>query len=344
MDSLIIALVMEIFRELWIKGKLVIRDISQFLKIREYLLSSQYLVNFITRYCYFRIFENDDTIRYPINLNWIFVEVRLLSNYPIVPLIPLLIPTNLDKHIILPINTVTNLDCIEAANQIQYLMIHGRNGAGKSSSMKLIFKECLMGREGSYKHELVPVFISADRFISPDINLLNLIEAEFLIANFPYAHEFTEEALKKGKLLIIIDGIDQIPEQENNINLKRQAITHIHDFIHMYRNNRFILSCCTQNKHIYNNRFNNFTEMLIADWNNYQILSFIQNWSIVNHWPVGAAENLWIILQETMNYPSQNLVRTPLYLTFICIKYQSLQPPFANNGNFLNDLDFSQEL
>ncbi|MBD2364882.1 NACHT domain-containing protein [Anabaena minutissima FACHB-250] len=341
MESLIIALFMAIFRELWVKGKIAIKDIRQFLEIREYILSSQYLVNFITRCCYFRVFENDDTLRYPINLYLIFVEVRLLSNYPIMSLIALPVPANLDEQMILPVNPVTNLDFIEAANQIQYLIINGKKGAGKSSSLKLIFKECLMGREGSYIHELIPVLINADRFISPDINLLNLIEAEFLIANFPYAHEFTEEALNKGKLLIIIDGIDQIPEQENNINIKRQAITHIHDFIHMYRNNRFILSSCTQNRHIYNNRFSHFTEMQLADWNNYQIFSFIQNWSVINYWPVGAAENLWILLQESTNSQAQELFRIPLYLTLICIKYQSLHPPFANNRNFLNDLEFS---
>ena len=172
---------------------------------------------------------------------------------------------------------------------------------------------------------------------------MNLIEAEFIIANLPYAHEFTEEALQKGKLLIIIDGIDQIPKQENNINIQRQAITHINDFIDMYKKNRFILSCRTENMDVYNNRFSNFTEMQVADWNNYQIFSFIQNWSSIERWPVGAAENLWILLKESMNNQAQNLVRIPLYLTFICIRYQSLQPPFANNHNFLNDLDFPYE-
>jgi predicted NACHT family NTPase len=230
---------------------------------------------------------------------------------------------------------------IEIVRDTKHLIVLGQPGTGKSTYLKYVGLESLRGKEGNFGHRVIPVFVDVQRLKMPDNNIFNMIEKKFIDAQFLYPREFTQTALEQGNLLILIDGIDLIPEkQESNEYNRQQGINHIQDFIDRYGQNRFILSCRTQYRHIYRHRFSSFKERELANFNDRQIQDFICRWfNFPQNLDPIAGNNLWRLLQTTTNEKARNLARIPLYLAYICIQYQYLSP---TDGNFLDDLDFTQ--
>ncbi|BAY67145.1 signal transduction protein (plasmid) [Calothrix brevissima NIES-22] len=152
---------------------------------------------------------------------------------------------------------------IKVANDKQYLMVLGSPGTGKSTFLRKMGLEALKGQEGGFKHNCIPVFIELKRFTSSDINIENIISKEFRICGVPEPDKFTSKALEEGRLLILLDGLDEVPTK-NSTNV----ITNIQDFVENYNKNRFIVSCRNAAYH-YN--FRRFTDVVIADFGDIQI-------------------------------------------------------------------------
>ncbi len=183
-------------------------------------------------------------------------------------------------------------DGIKIANGNQYLMVLGQPGAGKSTFLKRIGLAALQDREdrsrhqiqtklpglksGSsatpllpqgttvpqaeelYTHALMPVLIELKRCDSEQIDLVGKIQAELEICGFESAEKLTQTLLTKGGMLILLDGLDEIPSQYLD-----RAITQIQDFVNKYKRNRFIISCRTA---AYQGGFNNLVNVEMADF------------------------------------------------------------------------------
>ncbi len=208
-------------------------------------------------------------------------------------------------------------DGIAVANQQQYLMVLGVPGAGKSTFLRKIGLEALKGKgnQSEFPHECIPVFIELKQF-TDEINIEETIREEFGLCQLPFAEEFTTKALQQGKLLILLDGLDEVPT--NNMDL---AILQIQNFVDKYQKNRFITSCRTA---AYRRNFRQFQEVAIADFDDTQIHTFIQNWfsSEVDR-KAGTAEKCWKLINTQES--TKELARTPLLLTFLCLVYDASQ-------------------
>ncbi|MDJ0581071.1 NACHT domain-containing protein [Crocosphaera sp.] len=216
---------------------------------------------------------------------------------------------------------------ITVANEQQYLMVIGEPGAGKSTFLRKMGLEALKSRKGSYKHSCIPVFIELKKFTEEDINIKKMIIDEFDICKFPEAEESVEKLLDKGKLLILLDGLDEVPTK----NLDR-VINKIQDFVDKHDKNRFIISCRTA---AYNNWFRRFTDVLMAEFNDQQIEQFINNWFKTElDRETNTAENCWNLLQKDEYKGAKELAQTPLLLTFLCLTYDKTQS-FPNNRSVL---------
>lgn len=221
-----------------------------------------------------------------------------------------------------------NKDGITVANKNQYLMVLGRPGAGKSTFLRKIGLEALMGKkEGGFKHECIPVFLELKRFNTDEIDLKKSIAEEFQNFGFPASEEFATKALEQGKLLVLLDGLDEVPKNHLNV-----VIESIHDFVNQYDKNRFIASCRIA---AYRSSFNRFTDIELADFDDAQIQQFIHNWfqSELDK-QSGTAEKCWEILNEPSNIAAKELAQTPLLLTFLCLVYDRSQS-FPNNRSTL---------
>ena len=224
-------------------------------------------------------------------------------------------------------------DGITIAKEKQYLMVLGGPGVGKSTFLRKLGLEALKGQQGELQHNQIPVFIELKTFRSKTIDLNTIIDNEFKICGFPDAQAFTELSLKQGKLLVLLDGLDEVPT--DNVN---QVIEHIEAFTTQHDKNTFVASCRTA---AYRSSFKQFTDVTIADFSNGQIKQFIQRWfhSELDQ-EADTANQYWQLLKRPENQAAKELAQTPLLLTFLCLIYERKQMlPNQRSTLYENALD-----
>ncbi|MGB5634521.1 MAG: NACHT domain-containing protein, partial [Waterburya sp.] len=166
----------------------------------------------------------------------------------------------------------TDEDGIIVANNNQYLMVLAGPGAGKSTFLRRVGLEALKGERGKFEHRCIPVMLELKRFDKPQVNLIEAIAQEFSHFGFPPSTEFVVKALETGKLLVLFDGLDEVPKEQFH-----KVIDSIDAMVAQYEHNRFIASCriaayrrgsCLQN----------FKDIEVAEFDERQIRQFIDNW------------------------------------------------------------------
>ncbi|MFG6105611.1 NACHT domain-containing protein [Leptothoe sp. EHU-05/26/07-4] len=209
-------------------------------------------------------------------------------------------------------------DGITIAKEKQYLMVLGGPGVGKSTFLRKLGLEALKGQQGQLQREQIPVFIELKTFRRKTIDLAAVIAKEFKICGFPNARDFTKLSLDQGKLLILLDGLDEVPTE--NVN---QIIDNIESFAIQHDKNTFIASCRTA---AYRSSFQQFTDVTIADFDDEQIEQFTQRWfnSELDQ-QTDTANKYWKLLQQSNNKAVKELAHTPLLLTFLCLVYEREQ-------------------
>ncbi|MDJ0681429.1 MAG: NACHT domain-containing protein, partial [Xenococcaceae cyanobacterium MO_167.B52] len=216
---------------------------------------------------------------------------------------------------------------IDVANEKQYLMVLGAPGAGKSTFLRKIGLDALKRNKQGYKHNCIPVFLELKRFIADEINIKEIIIKEFEICGFPKAEQIATKALEKGKLLILLDGLDEVPTKKLN-----SVIDTIQDFVDSYDKNRFIISCRTA---FYQSSFTRFTDVEMADFDDNQIEQYINNWfNSESDIQENTATNCWSLLKQTEYKAAKELAKTPLLLTFLCLVYDKSET-FPDNRSEL---------
>ncbi|MGZ8219791.1 NACHT domain-containing protein [Methylomagnum sp.] len=210
------------------------------------------------------------------------------------------------------------VDGVKLANEKAFLMVLGQPGAGKSTFLRRIGLEALKGKEGKYEHALFPVLLELRRYPAGKLDLEQAIAKELGNCGFREPEESTKRLLEKGRLLVLLDGLDEIPSQHQSA-----VIDHIQDFVDQHHTNRFIASCRTA---AYQSRFRRFTDVLMADFDNEQIKQFINNWfSSARHCEADTAARCWDTLNEPDNAAAKELAQNPLLLTLLCITFEADQ-------------------
>lgn len=213
---------------------------------------------------------------------------------------------------------------MDVANAEQYLCVLGGPGIGKTTYLRKIGLEALLSGEGQYQHKLIPVFLELKNFTNPGLNLKDEITHEFDICGFPDAPESTEKALNEGNLLILLDGLDEVPSK--NVN---RVINAIKDLSDRYAKNRFMVSCRIAAYYSYLKGLRN---VAIAEFTKEQMSQFISNWfladpnpSLTTEQKIQNGSDCWQQLQDSASIPTEELSQTPLLLTFICLAYRNSQ-------------------
>ena len=227
-------------------------------------------------------------------------------------------------------NNYIKHDGIKIANEFDRLIVLGDPGIGKTTFLRKVGLEVLKGEQGIYRHTKIPVFLELKRLNSPDLDLEAFIAAEFESCGFPSAEGFTKKALKKGYLLILFDGLDEVPSDNLDIVIQK-----IQDLVDQYSDNRFIASCRIAAYHTYFKRVNT---VAILEFDDDQIKKFIINWfSSELDQQNQTAQQCWDLLQKPENKGSKELAQSPLLLTFLCMVYNKSMTFPSNRTTLYED-------
>jgi hypothetical protein len=217
---------------------------------------------------------------------------------------------------------------IDIVNKEQYLNVLGSPGTGKTTFLKRIGLEALLPKTekkldnkhlttiSQFKHDCIPVLVELNRFKNEEVDIHDIIKDGFITCDFPESDSFVDKCLEHGKLLILLDGLDEVPDDKIDL-----VIEHIQNFSNKYKKNRFITSCRTA---FYKSYFRNFTDVEISDFDDNQIRKFIQNWFSNEYDAKYSTASQFINLLFGKKHESTlELARTPLLLTFLCLSYDS---------------------
>jgi predicted NACHT family NTPase len=201
---------------------------------------------------------------------------------------------------------------ITIANDQAKLLISGKPGTGKTTFLKHLAVDC---SNDQFQPGLIPVFIELRRIRSPEWKLLDAISAELELDD----QQQTQALLQHGKLLILMDGFDEVPTNNLRCTVQEQVLELTQK--PQYASNRFILTCRTQ---IINVPPQGFTSVEVADFNPEQVETFVRNWFCASGETKTAITQRWqIFATATRNSPAlQELTKTPMLLSLICWVFQ----------------------
>lgn len=209
------------------------------------------------------------------------------------------------------------LDIYEILKKTQYrrMMVKGDPGSGKSVLLKNIAFKYGVGQL-ILPDNPVPVRLELNTLKSKDLDEDGLVGklVESLKENgFPNPDSFVRNGLKKGKLMLLLDGFDEIPS-----DIRFEAARVIRGIL---RNNPECRALITCRKAVYDDEFNNELDHNVLDisgFTDYQIRSFLQSWQP----RIPKRKSVSQLMQALYERPNiKILARNPLLLTIIAYLY-----------------------
>jgi len=188
------------------------------------------------------------------------------------------------------------------------LFVLGRPGAGKSTFMRKAVFECCHGRINK-----TPIIISLKEWSDSNLTLIQYIVDEFGVCGFPATEPFLQTLLSAGNALLLLDGLDEVPEVGGK---RAQAIAQINKIAKTYPSSSIVITCRTAATAF---TLDLFFYAEIADLLPQQQTALISNWfaeapktrqSILESWSDPNVKGL------------TDLAKTPLLLALFCLAYE----------------------
>ena len=207
---------------------------------------------------------------------------------------------------------------LQAVEQHSKLMVLGKPGAGKTTFLKYLAMQCI---EGLFQNNQVPWFITLKDFAesSKEPNLLEYTAQQLLSYGVTDASEKVSQLLRHGKAFILLDGLDEVREDDTE-----RVLQQIQDFSNEFHTNQFVITCRIAAKEY---TFEQFTEVEVADFDDKQIKTFVTKW--FQHKKDNDASKQFMQQLES-NKPIKELANNPLLLTLLCLE-------FGDSGDFPSD-------
>ncbi len=86
----------------------------------------------------------------------------------------------------------------------------GGPGTGKTTLMKSLVTSVIHGRANETLNALIPVFVVLRKLATKQQSVKEAIVAAFADFHFPGADKFVDSVLREGRMLIVLDGLDEV--------------------------------------------------------------------------------------------------------------------------------------
>lgn len=298
-----------IFKSIWENKDEAYKLLSHRVNQVIFYASEAYKENFISRHGFIR----QEELKPSMCLNELYINPLFIDQ------VELKHPTNkpLAPYQELDYISELQLNCngFELSQNYPLLILKGEPGIGKTTFLKKLGLSVL-GDESLSKvlDGYIPVFIQISQYLDEEFDLKAIINKEFESCGFPEHDEFVHSALKKGKFLILIDGIDS-----GSTDWQDQILVKIKNFSDNYSLNRFILTCRKSKK---THMLSRFHEALLLGFGSQQAKKYIRTVFKDKNLSEQKVLEIWKLLIET-SQATKNIVHNPFSLGIALALYKS---------------------
>ncbi len=198
------------------------------------------------------------------------------------------------------------LDGLALASTQSRLYILGQPGAGKTTFLKRIALEAMADNIPQW-----PVFVPLVEVAQSTQTVHGFLTAQFAVAGFINEQELTQYLLQEYCLLLLLDGLDEVPVEQNQ---RLQIIREIQQLSDRYPHIRLLVTCRNASA---NHQFTGMRYAEMAEFDELQMETFINNW-----FRPGKAEIAVTCYQALKQSDAlREMAREPLLLTLLCLAY-----------------------
>ncbi|MEH2271589.1 MAG: NACHT domain-containing protein, partial [Nostoc sp.] len=213
---------------------------------------------------------------------------------------------------------------LQAVQHQKKLMVLGKPGAGKTTFLKYLAMHCI---EGQFLTNRVPVFIILKDFAQDpkQLDILQYITQQLFICGIHNSSVKTERLLRQGKVLVLLDGLDEVREEDT-----KRILWQTRKISEQFHTNQFVITCRIAAKEY---TFEQFTEVEVADFDKEQITIFAHNWFRLNC----QVKAEIFIAKVQANKRIFDLATNPLLLTLLCLVFEENEDFPANRSELYKE-------
>jgi hypothetical protein len=215
-------------------------------------------------------------------------------------------------------NEGDQIDAYRAIAQYRRLMVKGIPGSGKTILLKHVAFSYGKRRLLWLEDRPIPVLIELHRLKDRDLSEEKLI-AEIVNAfrrnRFPKAERFVRHGLEHGKLMLLLDGLDEVNSAVRPV--LAQCVSDLLKSLDSQQRCRLIVTCRTA---VYDHEFARETDQTleVVDFSDQQMRRFLKAWQQA----IPADKSIDQLMQTLRDRPRiMVLARNPLLLTLIAYLY-----------------------
>jgi len=206
--------------------------------------------------------------------------------------------------------TEPSVEALQVIRDCRKLMVKGQPGSGKTILLKYLALNYGLGKL-RLKDDPIVILLELHR-LSGGVEVLPALVEALGRDDFPNGAKFLEQALDAGRVVLLLDGLDEVNTIDRSSVVKR-----IKDFFDRYGKCGVVITCRSQ---VYQNEFDDLVDrtLEVVEFTDAQIQQFLRPWKA----EMPPEKSVQQLLQSLRDRPRiKELARNPLLLTIVAYLY-----------------------